>query len=399
MRILMAHNFYRQPGGEDQVFAAESRVLEEQGHTVIRMVRDYSQLEQMGRTAVARASVWNGSVYRELRQTIRNEHIQLAHFHNTFPLISPSAYYAARAEGVPVIQSLHNYRLLCPGALFYREGRVCEDCLGRAVPWPGVLHSCYRGSTLQTGALAGMLGVHRLARTWSGAVDIYIALTEFARNKFVAGGLPNRKILVKPNFMNFDPGPGSGDGGFALFVGRLTQDKGIQVLIDAWRQVNPAIPLKLAGEGPMFHSLCEQVRGISNIDVLGARSREEVLSLMKAANVLVVPSQWYEGFPMTIVEAYACGLPVIASDLGSLSSVVSHGVNGILFRPGAAGALAAGVNRLFANQEELRFMRDKARATFEHSYSPERGYSALMSVYEAARQQHDIKTQRELVHG
>lgn len=384
MRILMVHNHYQQPGGEDQVFEAESRVLEQQGHSVVRMHRRYSDLVNMSHAKIARESVWSGETYREVRDTIRREGVQVAHFHNTFPLVSPSAYYAARAQHVPVIQTLHNYRLLCPGAVFYREGRICEDCLGHAVPWHAVQHGCYRGSRVQSAALVGMVSLHRLAQTWQRAVTIYIALTDFARGKFIEGGLPQEKIQVKPNFMASDPGAGDGQGEFALFVGRLTRDKGIEVLLNAWRQLKSSIPLKIVGDGPLQESVQQKAESMPYVEVLGHQRSEEVLRLMKTATVLIVPSLWYEGFPMTVVEAYACGLPVIASNLGSLSSVVRDKNTGHLFRPGDATDLAACVERTVADASQTSMMRRNARAVFEERYNPEIGYRALIDVYNTA---------------
>jgi glycosyltransferase involved in cell wall biosynthesis len=339
----------------------------------------------MSKPAVARASVWNAEVYREVRQLIRRDRIQVAHFHNTYPLVSPAAYYAARAENVPVVQTLHNYRLLCPAATFYRDGRVCEDCLEHPVPWPSVVHSCYRGSRVQSAALAGMLSLHRAAGTWARDVDLYVALTDFARGRFVAGGLPPAKVVVKANFASVDSGAGSGHDGFALFVGRITSDKGVQVLAEAWRRLGGSIPLKIAGDGPMLESLTAQVENLPNVEVLGKREREDVLRLMKAARVLIVPSLWYEGFPMTIIEAYSCGLPVIASDLGSLSSVVSDGVTGLLFPAGDAERLAAAARRFYSSDFDTAVMRRNARAAFERSYTPEQGYAGLMSIYHTAQ--------------
>jgi glycosyltransferase involved in cell wall biosynthesis len=213
MRVLLLHNHYQQPGGEDQVFAAERDLLEAHGHRVLQYTTHNDQLADMGRAGLVKAAVWNGAVYRELRALIRKEKLQVAHFHNTFVLISPAAYYAAQAEGVPVIQTLHNYRLLCPNALFFREGRVCEDCLGKTFPWPGIAHACYRESRPASGTVAAMLTTHRALGTWKRAVDLYIALTGFAREKFIEGGLPSEKIVVKPNFVHPDPGAGEGRDG------------------------------------------------------------------------------------------------------------------------------------------------------------------------------------------
>ncbi len=384
MRILMVHNQYQQPGGEDQVFDAESRVLEQQGHSVIRLRRQYSDLVGMSRAMIARKSIWSGDTYREVRDTIRKEDVEVAHFHNTFPLVSPSAYYAAKAQHVPVVQTLHNYRLLCPGAVFHREGRVCEDCLGQRIPWHAVQHGCYRGSVAQSAGLVAMLSLHRLTGTWQKAVTLYVALTDFARSKFIEGGLPQEKIQVKPNFMATDPGAGDGEGRFALFVGRLTRDKGVEVLLNAWWTLSPSVPLKIVGDGPLQDLVRQRAESMSDVEVLGQQSCEAVLRLMKAATVLIVPSLWYEGFPMTVVEAYACGLPVIASNLGSLASIVRDKCTGHLFRPGDAADLAACVQRTVSSAAETLAMRRNARAAFEERYNPQMGYKALIEVYETA---------------
>ena len=190
MKILVVHNYYKQPGGEDQCVAAEVALLKAHGHEVIPYSVRNDSIDTLGRLTVASRTIWSRSAYREVRQLIRTHRPQIAHFNNTFPLISPAAYYAARAEGVRVVQTLHNFRLLCPNALFFRNGRVCEDCLGRSFPWPGIAHKCYRGSRMASAAAAAMVAVHRVLGTWREAVDVYVALTEFSRQKFIAGGLP-----------------------------------------------------------------------------------------------------------------------------------------------------------------------------------------------------------------
>jgi glycosyltransferase involved in cell wall biosynthesis len=234
MRVLLVHNYYQQAGGEEQVFVAEGALLEAHGHRVVRYTSHNDRVTGMSRAVLAKNTVWNRTTYRDLRTLIRKERPQVAHFHNTFPLISPAAYYAARAEGVPTAQTLHNYRLLCPNALFFREGRACEDCVGQAGPWPEVIHACYRGSHLSSGGVAAMLTSHRILGTWVRAVDAYITLTEYTRRKFIQGGLPAEKIVVKPNFVYPDPGPGAGRGMYALFVGRLSREKGVDTLLAAW---------------------------------------------------------------------------------------------------------------------------------------------------------------------
>lgn len=365
------------------MFAAEGDLLEAHGHRVFRYTRHNDRVAEMGRPALAGATVWNGAVYRDLRALIRRKRPHVAHFHNTFPLISPAAYHAARAEGVTVVQTLHNYRLLCPNALFFREGRACEDCLGKTLPWPGVVHACYRGSRPSSGAVAAMLATHRAVGTWTQAVDAYIALTEFARQKFVQGGLPAHRVVVKPNFVGSDPGVGEG-GGYALFVGRLSKEKGVGTLLASWQRLQGKVPLKIVGDGPLAPEVAKAAERLGGVEWLGRQAKDRVITLMKAAQSLVFPSVWYEGFPMVIAEAYAVGLPVIASDLGSMSSLIEHGRTGLRFRPGDPEDLAAQVEWASEHPAELERMRRGARAEFEAKYDAERNYQMLTGIYRTA---------------
>ena len=378
------HNHYQQPGGEDQVFAAEGDLLETRGHRVVRYTSHNDRVRGVSRLALAKTTVWNGDAYRELRALIRKERPEVAHFHNTFPLISPAAYYAARAESVPVIQTLHNYRLLCPNALFFRQGGVCEDCLGKTFAWPGIAHACYRESRSSSGAVAAMQTTHRAAGTWTRAVDTYIALTEFARQKFVEGGLPADRIAVKPNFVSPDPGAGDAGGGYVLFVGRLSQEKGVETLLAAWKQLQGKVPLKILGDGPLARTVAEAAKQFKEVEWLGRQPKDRVLAFMKDARALIFPSVWYEGFPMVIAEAYAVGLPVIASNLGSMSSLISHRRTGLHFCPGNSKDLATQVTWASEHPAQLKLMRTAARAEYEDKYSAERNYQMLTNIYRTA---------------
>jgi glycosyltransferase involved in cell wall biosynthesis len=232
-----------------------------------------------------------------------------------------------------------------------------------------------------------MVTMHRLLRTWSQAVDIYIALTEFSRDKFVEGGFPPDKIALKSNFLDTDPGQadrGPNDGEYALYAGRLTEDKGLQVLLNAWRELNTHVPLRIAGTGPLLESVRRQAEAIPGVQVLGAIPHSQILDLMKHASVLIVPSLWYEGLPLTIVEAYATGLPVIASNLGSLKTLVKEGVTGFRFAPGDSSALARCLERFLSSDNNRRAMGANARAAFLADHSPEVCYKALISIYERA---------------
>lgn len=389
MRVLLAHNHYQQPGGEDQSFAAEVAMLRAEGHDVTVHTVHNDSVSAMSKVGAAARTVWNGASYRTLRELMRRTRPEVAHFNNTFPLISPAAYYAARAEGVPVVQSLRNYRLLCPDALFFRDGHVCEECMGRAIPWPGVAHACYRNSRAATAAVAVMLTVHRTARTWHNMVDVYVALTEFARGKFVEGGLPAERIVVKPNFVYPDPGPGTGRGGHAVFVGRLSPEKGLGTLLKAWehlgRQLGPDAPkLKIVGDGPMAAQVADAASRTPGVQYLGRRPAAEAYDIIGEASVLVFPSQWYETFGRVAVEAFAKGTPVIASDLGAMAELVAPGRTGLLFRPGGAEDLAGQVRRLLSNRAALAAMRTEARREYEAKYTAKPNAARMLEIYHAA---------------
>ncbi len=386
MKIVLLHNNYQQPGGEDAVFEAEKVLLDRMGHEIIPFVEDNARLNGMSALKAARNTIWSREAQGKLRQLIRETRPDVAHFHNTFLMISPAAYYACKEARVPVVQTLHNYRLICPGALLMREGRVCEDCVGRAIPWSGVVHGCWRSSRAGTAVVAAMLAVHRLMKTWSKQVDLYIALTEFARRKFIEGGLPAEKIVVKPNFVAPDPGEGQHAGGYALFVGRLSPEKGVVTLLRAWKRLK-GVPLKVVGDGPLREEVQGLGRreGLTEVEVLGQKPREEVLGLMHEAKVLVFPSRCYEGFPMTIAEAFACGLPVIASRLGAMAEIVEDQRTGLLFRPGDPENLAEKVEWAWGHPKELAEMGREARREYEQKYTAEKNYEILMEIYERAR--------------
>lgn len=384
MRILSAHNYYQQAGGEDAVFESEKTLLERMGHEVKYFVEDNARLNDMPPLQVAQNAVWARESQEKVRKLIRETKPDVAHFHNTFLMISPAAYYACKEAEVPVVQTLHNYRLICPGALLMRDGRVCEDCVGKAVPWPGVLHGCWRNSRAGTALVAAMLTFHRWLQTWEKQVDIYIALTEFARNKFIEGGLPAGKIVVKPNFVHPDPGPGPGGGQYALFVGRLSPEKGLKTLLAAWKQLNGQVPLKILGDGPQAAEVQQATKHIPGIEWLGQRNRAEVYTCMDEAAFLIFPSTWYEGFPMVLAEAFAKGLPVISSELGSQGSIVENGRTGLHFRPGDPEDLAAKVEWAWTHPREMRDMGQAARAEYEAKYTAERNYHMLMEIYERA---------------
>lgn len=383
MKVLLVHNFYQQPGGEDQVFAEEGKLLEDHGHTVGRWTVDNDDIAGMGKLTLARKTIGNKDSRETLKAKIREIGAEVVHFHNTFPLVSPAAYGAAHEAGAAVVQTLHNYRLMCPAATFYRADRVCEDCMGKAIPWPAVLHGCYRGR-MASGVATAMLSYHRMAGTWQKEVDAYIALTEFARKKFIEGGLTEAKLRVKPNFVDPDPGPGKGGGDYILFAGRLTKEKGVMSVIEAWKAHRPALKLRMIGDGPLREQVEQAIRGEPAIEYLGRRPLPEVYELMGGAAGLVFPSEWYEGMPKTIVESFAKGTPVIASNLGSMPEMIDPGMTGFLFEPGNPADLARQVARLTDGQANLLSMREAARQVYQQRFTAAQNYPVLMEIYGVA---------------
>jgi glycosyltransferase involved in cell wall biosynthesis len=386
VNIVVVHNFYQQAGGEDQVFADEASLLESHGHVVERFTVHNDAVESMGRLRLAQKTIWNKDAAATLAQVVRRTSASVVHFHNTFPLISPAAYRAVADQGAAVVQTLHNYRLICPSATFFRDGSVCEDCLKRPVPWPAVAHSCYRDNRSASAAVAAMLTVNRARGTYRDDVDAYIALTEFSRGKFIEAGFPQDRISVKPNFVQPDPGIGTGTENFVLFVGRLTAEKGVQFLLRAWRKLDNQFTLKILGDGPLRSEVEAAASADPGIQYLGRRPLAEIYDMMGKAQALIFPSLWYEGLPRTIVESFSKGTPVVASRLGSMAELITHGVDGLLFEPGDEADLAAQMNRLFVNPTSAGSsgMRARARQTFETKYTAEQNYPALMAIYHAA---------------
>jgi len=388
MNIVLVHNHYQHPSGEDVVVRSEKELLTAAGHQVTEYARHNDEIKHYGlrlRAMLAFRTVWAWDSLRDLRAILNREKADVAHFHNTLPLISPAAYYACREAGVPVVQTLHNYRLFCPAPTFFRNGQVCEECVQHSL-WRGVRYGCYHGSRLATATVALMLAVHRVLGTWTRRVDCYIALTEFARQKFVEAGLPAEQIVVKPNFVYPDPGKRNEGGDYALFAGRLAPEKGLGTLLDAWQRLRNNVPLEILGDGPLGIKLQEHAasHGPSNVRFRGRLTGERTLEAMKGARVLVFPSQWYEGFPMVIAEAYASGVPVIASRLGAMAEIVEDGRTGLHFTPGDPEDLAAKVEWAWTHPKEMEVMGRAARAEYEAKYTAEHNYPMLMGIYQRA---------------
>jgi len=384
MKILVSHNIYQRPGGEDVVARSEKELLNARGHQVVEYVRHNDEIASYGpwsKATLAARTVWAWDSHREIRALLERERPHIAHFHNTFPLISPAAYYACRDADVPVVQWLHNPRLVCPAATFQRNHRVCQDCLGRKFAWPAVLHACYRGSRAETFVVAGALAIHWQLRTWNRLVDRFIVCTDFYRRKFVEAGLPAEKIAVKPHFVE-DYGVGPTTGTYALFVGRLAPEKGVDTLLKAWTKLS-GIPLRVRGEGPLEGSaqrLTEESGGA--VQLLPRLPKSELVRLMQGARFLVWPSEgYYETFGYVAVEAFSCGIPVVASRVGVAEEIVEDGRTGLHFTPSDPQDLAAKVEWAWAHPAEMQAMGRAARAEYERKYTAERNYPMLMEIY------------------
>jgi len=383
IRILQLHNFYQHPGGEDAVVADEAALLERHGHEVIRYTRHNDDVDAMPKLRVGAGTVWSRASARAVAGLCRAHRPHVVHVHNTLPLLSPSVYYAARAGGAAVVQTLHNYRLMCPQGLMVRDGRVCEQCVGKLVKWPAVRHACYRDSRAGSAAIAAMLTVHGVARTYQREVDAYIACSEFLRDKVVADGLPADRVHFKPNFVGTEPEPGDGSGGYVLFLGRLSEEKGVGALLNAWASLHD-VPLKIIGSGPLTDHVSASAAQNPAVEYRGWVSFDGVVEALRGAAALIVPSLTYEGFPRVIVEALACGTPVLASRIGAMADVIEPGVTGDHFEPGDPASLAAVVGRRARDAAGLRAMRANARGVFDRLYAGQSNYRQLIDIYRRA---------------
>ncbi len=361
-------------------------MLRAEGHTVETIHINNAQIESAGKIHVAIQSLWSSNSYDLVDRKLQETKFDVLHVQNFFPLLSPSVYYAAKKHGVAVVQTLRNYRLLCPNVYFFRDGHVCEDCMGKVFKYPGVLHGCYRGSRMASAAVAAMTAFHTIKGTWLNAVDLYIALTDFVRDKFIEGGFPPDKLVVKSNIVFPDPGCGDGEGGYALFVGRLSPEKGLETLLQAWKLLKRDWTLKIVGEGPLsplVEAFCAE-RG--EVEWLGALSRADIGRVMGAAKVLVFPSEWYETFGRVAIESFAAGTPVIASRLGAMAEVGEAMRTGLLFNPGDPEDLAEKLSWILDNPVQVAAMRVAARERYETKYTMHENCRVLIQAYDTARQ-------------
>ena len=398
MKILQLHNRYQIVGGEEGVVQAEKSLLESHGHQVDLL--EVTNDDLVGVKAKLDAAI--GAIYsqvskRQVLAKLRSFKPDLVHVHNFFPLLSPSVYDACREAGIPVVQTLHNYRLICPKAMLFRDGQVCEACVGKSVAIAGIQSGCYRNSRSQTAVVAAMLAYHQWRRTWQTRVTIYIALTEFQKQKLIQGGIPEHKIQVKCNFVQMPDLVPVAREDTILFVGRLAEEKGVIDLIAAYEQAQQSgqmLPgLKIVGDGPLKAELMARVVG-SGLDdrimFLGHQDKSKVLELMQRSKLLVFPSIWYEGFPLTLAEAFACGLPAVVPNLGSMAEIVTPEVTGFHFVSRNVNDLARVIQAAIEDKVLLKHCSTQTRIIYEQNYTAEINYDRLLQIYHQALGSKDL---------
>ena len=396
LKILMVHNHLRPPSGENVVFENEKQLLLEKGHEVVTYERRNEETEAYSfasKALLAWKVTWAGDSFRDISAIIDKYNPDVTHFHGTFPLISPAAYWACFNKKIPGIQTLHNFRLICPGALLFRNERICEECV-RGSLWHGAAHGCYNQSRLMTGIVTQMILTHRLLKTWD-KVTLYIALNEFCKSIFIKGGFDGDRICVKPNFIYSDLRPEYNHKGYALFIGRLGPEKGLDTLLNAWNLAE-GVPLRIVGEGPMRGELEDMARKLDLVDVTfpGYLPHDECCELIKHSRFVLVPSEGYETFNLVVREAFAQGKPVIASRLGVLDEAVAEGVTGLKFEPGNYRELAQKVKWMISHERESVEMGKNARAEFEEKYTPEKNYGTLIDIYKKAIEMNEARYEK-----
>lgn len=384
MKILLVHNQYQQLGGETVVFEQEKDLLERAGHQVLTYCRSNFEAETykgFRKITLVKNICWSSETKDQVAELLQREKPEVVHVHNTFMMISPSLFAACREANVPVVQTLHNYRLLCPAINFLRDGKVCEECSEHSL-WRGIEYGCYRDSRAATATVAMIMTLQRQRHAFP---DIFVAVSEFAREKFIKGGIPAAKIVVKPNFVYPDPGERSIPGDHALFAGRLTEEKGLYTLLRAWKRM-PNIPLKIVGDGALLDEVKKRAAQLklANVTFQGRLSREQAIQAIKASRFLIVPSECYENCPMNIAEAFACGVPVIGSALGAMEKMIEDGRTGLHFTPRDPAELARKVDWAWTHPERMVEMGKAARREFERNYTAETNYPLLMEIYQRA---------------
>jgi glycosyltransferase involved in cell wall biosynthesis len=395
VKILLVHSFYGStaPSGENSAYRAEADLLQSRGHSVIEFNRHSDEILQQGIYGTLKgavSAVWNPFSLHALKRKLRETKPDIVHVHNTFPLLSPSVLYAPREQNIPTVMTMHNYRIGCSAGTAVRKDQACTLCLDKKSVIPALRYGCYRESRIATLPVSVMIAFHNAKKTWRNNVDAFITLTDFQRETMVRFGIPTESLFVKPHFLEHPPQPipWKERDNKAIFVGRLYAAKGIHVLLEAWKRMGKGAPhLEVVGDGPMRAQLVrstQESEASDSVSFLGNVSREEAMDRISRAKLLIVPSLCLEGFPMVVQEAFALGVPVAASKIGSLPNLITENKTGKLFIPGDAGDILSCVRELLADDTKLRILSENARHEFDEKYTAEKNYSTLMTIYKAA---------------
>lgn len=387
-KILIIHNSHRKgsSSGDDIVFKKEAELLTTHAHDVIRFNLfndEFDASNAIKKLLIGLQIPWSISAFRMIEKVLSKECPDIVHIHNFFPLLSPSIYYAIHSKGIPIVQTLHDFRFLCPMAFFMRNGFICEECKGGSF-LRSIKYGCFKNSKVQTIPVALMLKIHYMLNTFKNKIDAYICLTESQRKIFLDAGFDRNKLFLKPNLIDdtFTAGENK-KGNYVIFIGRIGVEKGLGTIIEAWKYL-PDVPLKIIGDGPdaeKFNSLALNLN-IKNIDFLGYRPHNECMKILNKARFLVMPSICYETFGLTIVEAFSYFKPVIVSNMGAMADIVKDKITGLLFTPKNAKELANKITWLWNNSEECMKMGQNARTEYEAKYTPEKNYEMLMGIYQ-----------------
>lgn len=376
----MLHNRYDIRGGEDESTDCEYRMLRDHGHDIELLEANNSEIgRSISKVEAAVSAVWSRRWHGSISEKLRLGSFDVLHVQNFFPLISPAVHRAALTAKVPVVQAVRNYRLACPSANLFRDGHVCHECVGTITKFPGIRHACYRGSTLGSATVAAMSGVHRAIGTWS-KVSAFVAISHYVREVLVEDGFSPDKIFVKPNFVEVEgvTRPAAhADRKHILYVGRLTREKGLDLLLEAYKASGLNIPLKLVGDGSVG------AEGIAGVEVLGRRPLPDVYELMREAYCVVMPGRWAEPFGRVAIEAFAAGTPVIATNLGGVAEIIDHEETGLLLQLNDVASFAQGMKRLVDDAQASQRMSFAALQVFREKYSAESNHTMIMNIYKA----------------
>lgn len=381
MKVLLIHNYYQKIGGEDIAYEQEKELLLSQGHTVECFTRHNNNIGDYSSIKSGLNTIWNFQDQKVIEMKVKVFQPEIVHIHNTFPIISPSVYFAVSKLKVPVIQTIHNFRFFCINGLFFRDDHTCEECTHCFFPFPAIKYQCYRDNRLASVSASSMLFFHNVIRTWKNKIDGIITLSNFSKQKFIDFGFEEKKIYIKKNFLSQEYKPTMDKDTYGMYAGRITRDKGVLLLLEALNKLANKIPFLIVGEGDTELMLRVE-KTQSHIKFLGFKERKNVLNLIRKSAFLVYPSQLYETNPLTIIESLAMGTPVIACDNGSMSEMVDDGKTGLLFKLGSSNDLSEKISWMISHPDERKKMSINARLTYEKQYNEEINYNTLMNIYE-----------------